>query len=288
MKNCDQMQPRCERASLRSSVCTLLALGLASPSFAQSTPYGICPPERVTVSGPQREWRDLVTGAYVEGDLDRVWWLMLPAAAAGAISIYPNGGILLTNFLTSGGDWTANYVGLNVRAAWISQASAVVLRRAEMDVDARYKAIDLFEGGSSSGAFEIASSVVTEGSVDPDLYFALGKFNMTGEYKYSFRRPWGARAYLKLERVYRATDRYDWDPPRMCGIIDHVVPWSLAQAGKAKDFDVKILWGEPEFKLDLKFVNCAEVRAAGKAPILRGQAGFGPHLDLDNDGIGCE
>ncbi len=34
--------------------------------------------------------------------------------------------------------------------------------------------------------------------------------------------------------------------------------------------------------------NCAAARAAGAAPVYRGQPGYGPHLDRDNDGIGCE
>lgn len=36
------------------------------------------------------------------------------------------------------------------------------------------------------------------------------------------------------------------------------------------------------------FANCAEARAAGEAPVRRGDPGYGPHLDRDNDGIGCE
>lgn len=34
--------------------------------------------------------------------------------------------------------------------------------------------------------------------------------------------------------------------------------------------------------------NCAQVRAAGAAPIYAGEPGYGPHLDRDGDGIGCE
>jgi hypothetical protein len=34
--------------------------------------------------------------------------------------------------------------------------------------------------------------------------------------------------------------------------------------------------------------NCAEVRAAGKAPLRRGDPGYGAHLDRDGDGIACE
>ena len=36
------------------------------------------------------------------------------------------------------------------------------------------------------------------------------------------------------------------------------------------------------------YANCAAARAAGAAPVMRGQPGYGPHLDRDNDGVGCE
>jgi hypothetical protein len=39
---------------------------------------------------------------------------------------------------------------------------------------------------------------------------------------------------------------------------------------------------------DVHYANCDAVRAAGKAPIRRGDPGYAPHLDRDNDGIGCE
>ena len=34
--------------------------------------------------------------------------------------------------------------------------------------------------------------------------------------------------------------------------------------------------------------NCSEARAAGVAPIRRGDAGYARHLDRDNDGVACE
>lgn len=37
-----------------------------------------------------------------------------------------------------------------------------------------------------------------------------------------------------------------------------------------------------------EFANCAEARAAGAAPVRRGEPGYGPHLDRDGDGVGCE
>jgi micrococcal nuclease len=36
------------------------------------------------------------------------------------------------------------------------------------------------------------------------------------------------------------------------------------------------------------FRNCAAARAAGAAPLRRGEPGYGPHLDRDGDGIACE
>jgi len=36
------------------------------------------------------------------------------------------------------------------------------------------------------------------------------------------------------------------------------------------------------------FANCSAARAAGAAPVRRGDPGYGGHLDRDGDGIGCE
>ncbi|WP_101927273.1 MULTISPECIES: excalibur calcium-binding domain-containing protein [Luteimonas] len=36
------------------------------------------------------------------------------------------------------------------------------------------------------------------------------------------------------------------------------------------------------------FRNCTEAREAGAAPVHRGEPGYGPHLDRDDDGVGCE
>ena len=36
------------------------------------------------------------------------------------------------------------------------------------------------------------------------------------------------------------------------------------------------------------YPNCATARAAGAAPVRRGEPGYGRHLDRDNDGVGCE
>ncbi|WP_205769885.1 excalibur calcium-binding domain-containing protein [Microvirga sp. KLBC 81] len=36
------------------------------------------------------------------------------------------------------------------------------------------------------------------------------------------------------------------------------------------------------------FRTCAQARAAGAAPIARGNPDYAPHLDADGDGIACE
>ena len=38
----------------------------------------------------------------------------------------------------------------------------------------------------------------------------------------------------------------------------------------------------------VRYRNCAEVRAAGAAPLLRDEPGYGRHLDHDGDGIACD
>lgn len=40
-------------------------------------------------------------------------------------------------------------------------------------------------------------------------------------------------------------------------------------------------------KQTVQYKSCAEVRKAGKAPLKRGQPGYGRHLDPDNDGVAC-
>ena len=36
------------------------------------------------------------------------------------------------------------------------------------------------------------------------------------------------------------------------------------------------------------YANCSAARAAGAAPVRRGDPGYASHLDRDNDGVGCE
>ncbi|MFF9849626.1 excalibur calcium-binding domain-containing protein [Streptomyces litmocidini] len=43
-----------------------------------------------------------------------------------------------------------------------------------------------------------------------------------------------------------------------------------------------------EAPTDVHYANCTAVRAAGAAPIHRGEPGYDSHLDRDGDGVACE
>jgi hypothetical protein len=45
---------------------------------------------------------------------------------------------------------------------------------------------------------------------------------------------------------------------------------------------------QPQAPANVYYANCTAARAAGAAPIYRGQPGYRPALDRDNDGVACE
>lgn len=54
-----------------------------------------------------------------------------------------------------------------------------------------------------------------------------------------------------------------------------------AQKAAANLLKLPALGGRP-------FASCAAARAAGAAPVYRGDPGYSLKLDRDNDGVGCE
>jgi hypothetical protein len=44
----------------------------------------------------------------------------------------------------------------------------------------------------------------------------------------------------------------------------------------------------PAASADVYYKNCDAARDAHAAPVYKGDPGYGPHLDRDGDGIGCE
>ena len=48
------------------------------------------------------------------------------------------------------------------------------------------------------------------------------------------------------------------------------------------------LTGARTVRANVEYANCSEARAAGAAPVRRGDPGYSPKLDRDGDGVGCE
>lgn len=78
------------------------------------------------------------------------------------------------------------------------------------------------------------------------------------------------------ERYVRA----DASTPGICGTSAQRPP---AQTGSGVPSGATVAPGP-----DGSWNNCTDARAAGAAPVYRGDAGYGAHLDGDGDGIGCE
>ena len=83
-------------------------------------------------------------------------------------------------------------------------------------------------------------------------------------------RPSAAETFAMLRRLWR---RYDLAISTQSGDRPTLFAWS---AGKRSAAGATY------------YANCSEARAAGAAPVRRGDPGYAPHLDRDNDGIGCE
>lgn len=44
----------------------------------------------------------------------------------------------------------------------------------------------------------------------------------------------------------------------------------------------------PSPSAEIRYANCAEARAASKAPLVKGSPGYRSELDRDGDGVACD
>jgi endonuclease YncB( thermonuclease family) len=65
-------------------------------------------------------------------------------------------------------------------------------------------------------------------------------------------------------------------------------PSALPTAGTARVTPPPVPRPAPSAAEEPYYPNCAAARAAGAAPILRGEPGYRSRLDRDNDGVACE
>lgn len=64
-----------------------------------------------------------------------------------------------------------------------------------------------------------------------------------------------------------------------------IVKTKKPEPSPSKTKKKKVVEWTPE---SVYYDNCSEVRAAGKAPIHKGEPGYAKHLDRDQDGTGCD
>ncbi len=219
-----------------------------SPRSADATVdpnYGICPADKVNTAWPQAAFRERATEQYLAGDFDGLKGT-LRALANGAEHTPLLGrrmsGQLLNRFLDGTGDALRIDHRSGVfggRPRWLTEAPSVKAEiealdhRAQREIEARIAA------GETSGVVSAKTHVATDNG-DGDAYTALGKFRLEGEYRFAVE-PGGRTTVVK---DYLVRDRYDWDPPNQCGLLDHVVPHALEEQGLAKSFDVEIRWAD--------------------------------------------
>ena len=97
-----------------------------------------------------------------------------------------------------------------------------------------------------------------------------------------------ARLRRRFERVRRRRQRSRW-LRGLSLLLFNVV--AIIGGGGAVMYiapDRTGTWFGVTTKHNLGYRNCAAVGAAGKAPLMRGQSGYAPHLDRDDDGVACE
>ena len=120
-------------------------------------------------------------------------------------------------------------------------------------------------GVCSVGGIEINRWLVQQGWALPYLQYGGGIYSSAasqakragkGLYAGTFQNPWDYR-------------KNPGSPPTAGTVRTNTVPPAPATTS-------------------VTYANCAAVRAAGKAPLLRGQPGYAPKLDRDNDGVACE
>ena len=88
----------------------------------------------------------------------------------------------------------------------------------------------------------------------------------------------------------QSTGEQDWTPRHTinpqtlmsAADLDQQQPSSAAPAASAKEHPTSA--GSSGWS----YRSCREARAAGAAPLYRGQPGYGAHMDGDSDGIACE
>lgn len=143
------------------------------------------------------------------------------------------------------------------------------LRCRQLTRDSYDRAVSSCDVGPRDIALELVSAgfaVVLEASnatyTDAEARARSGSHNM-----------WGGE--FQMPAQYRASHA-EFDEPRAPQLREAENVSSSSRSTEANHF------------LQVYYRNCASARRAGAAPLRRGEAGYRPALDADNDGIACE
>lgn len=82
-----------------------------------------------------------------------------------------------------------------------------------------------------------------------------------------------------------------WAPPISIGVIVGASAFLIAERLAPPSQAAPLAIERPAMRASAPsraYSNCDAARAAGAAPVHEGQPGYGPHLDADGDGVGCE
>ena len=206
--------------------------------------------------GVKEIWQAECKSAFDARDWDKLWNVMYAGAVGAIFQGKSVASFMLKNFLLKGGNIRWDYTdvwnspvfpGLGDR--WIKNSPSVKNITSKLDTDARANIMAQFKSGKRNGTFKKNYLVVTKGEIDGDCYYAIGKFILNGEYKFSTEKDFFGKNFLKIERIYWLQEDYDWTPGAKGGILPHDYPIALITHGKAAVFNYYIKFGEPELKI---------------------------------------
>jgi endonuclease YncB( thermonuclease family) len=162
----------------------------------------------------------------------------------------------------SGSDWQC---GQDAKALLASMVAGKAVMCEQRDTD-RYGRI---VARCTAGGVDLAATMIEGGLATALPAFSDAYVESEGRVKALGFGIWGSEFQSPAE--YRAANPRQLQPP-------------ATQAQRQQRF-VAAPTASPSGNY---FRNCAAARAAGMAPLYRGQPGYRPEMDGDNDGIACE
>lgn len=105
-------------------------------------------------------------------------------------------------------------------------------------------------------------------------------------HEYTYRTPYKYQVqFKKAEKSAKSSGAGLWAASTCGGVTDQQYTSTPKAAPRSSS---TLNSTAPSSVSSVYYKNCAAARAAGAAPVYRGQPGYGAHLDRDADGIGCE